>query len=63
MDKNWTSAGKAFCSAAEIQLKQTAKHEAANMYNEAANAYKKTDPEKALNCLLKSCEIYIDMVL
>jgi len=56
-------AGKSFCQAAEIQLKQNTKHEAANMYNEAANSYKKASPEEALNCLNKSCEIYIDMVL
>lgn len=59
--KNWTEAGKAFCKAAEIQLKQNTKHEAATMYNEAANSYKKADPQEALSCLLKSCEIYIDM--
>jgi len=63
MAKNWTMAGKSFCQAAEIQLKQNTKHEAANMYNEAANSYKKASPEEALNCLNKSCEIYIDMVL
>lgn len=61
MAKNWMAAGKAFCAAAEIQLKQNTKHEAANMYNEAANAYKKADPQEAFNCLLKSCDIYIDM--
>jgi hypothetical protein len=60
--KNWTMAGRAFCQAAEVQLKQNTKHEAASMYNEAANAYKKSDPNEALNCLLKSCDIYIDMV-
>jgi alpha-soluble NSF attachment protein len=62
MAKKFTEAGRAFCSAAEIQLKQNAKHEAANMFNEAANSYKKTDGQEALNCLLKSCDIYIDMV-
>ncbi len=61
MCKNWTAAGKSFCHAAEIQLKQNTKHEAATMYNEAANSYKKASPEDALNCLLKSCDIYIDM--
>jgi alpha-soluble NSF attachment protein len=61
MAKNWTASGRAFCNAAEVQLKQNTKHEAATMYNEAANAYKKTDLNEALNCLLKSCDIYIDM--
>lgn len=32
------------------------------MYNEAANSYKKSDPNEALNCLLKTVDIYIDMV-
>ncbi len=62
MAKNWIAAGKAFCQAADIQVKQNAKHEAANMFNEAANAFKKASPEEAVNCLLKSCDIYIDMV-
>lgn len=61
MAKNWMAAGKAFVSAAEIQLKQNTKHEAANMFNEAANAFKKATPDEAVTCLLKSCEIYIDM--
>lgn len=61
MAKNWTQAGRSFCSAAEIQLKQNAKHEAANSYNEAANSFKKCDPQEALNCLQRSCDIYIDM--
>lgn len=61
MAKQWIAAGKAFCSAADIQLKVNTKHEAANLYNEAANAFKKTDPHEALNCLLRSCDIYIDM--
>ena len=61
MAKCWSKAGKAFCSSADIQLKQNAKHEAANMFNEAANAFRKSSPDDALNCLLKSCDIYIDM--
>jgi alpha-soluble NSF attachment protein len=61
MAKNWMAAGRAFCQSAEIQLKQNTKHEAANMYNEAANAFKKASPDEAVNCLLKSCDIYIDM--
>ncbi len=32
------------------------------MFNEAANSYKKSDPDEALKCLQKSCDIYIDMV-
>ena len=31
------------------------------MFNEAANAFRKSSPDDALNCLLKSCDIYIDM--
>lgn len=59
--KNWTSAGRSYCNAAEIQLKQDSKHEAATMYNEASNSYRKSDPNEALNCLLKTVDIYIDM--
>lgn len=61
ISKNWGASGRAFCQAAEIQLKQNTKHEAATLFNEAANSYKKIDPQEALNCLLKTCEIYIDM--
>jgi hypothetical protein len=32
------------------------------MYNEASNSYRKSDPNEALNCLLKTVDIYIDMV-
>lgn len=61
MAKNWTASGQAFCQAAEVHLKQNTKHEGANMYMEAANSFKKADPQEALNCLNKTCEIYIDM--
>lgn len=61
MAKNWIAAGKAFCNSADIQLKQNNKHEAATMFNEAANAYRKADVQQASNCLLKSSDIYIDM--
>jgi alpha-soluble NSF attachment protein len=63
MAKLWIQAGKAYCCAADIQLKQNTKHEAASYFNEASNSFKKTDPHEALQCLLKSCDIYIDMVL
>jgi alpha-soluble NSF attachment protein len=62
MAKQWIQAGRSFCAAADIQLKQNTKHEAANYYNEAANSFKKSDPHEALQCLLRSCDIYIDMV-
>ena len=55
-------AGRSYCNAAEIQLKQDSKHEAATMYNEGSNCYRKSDPNEALNCLLKTVDIYIDMV-
>ena len=55
-------AGDAFCKAAEIQLKQNSKHEAATMYIEAANSYKKSDAQRATAYLLKASDIYIDMV-
>lgn len=61
MCKQWVQAGRAFCSAAEIQIKQNTKHEAASYYNEAATAFKKSDPHEALNCMHKAIDIYIDM--
>jgi len=59
--KNWTRAGAAYCNAADIQLKQNSKHEAATQFIEAANAFRKSDSQQAISCLLKACDIYIDM--
>uniref|UniRef100_A0A674HN66 NSF attachment protein alpha n=1 Tax=Taeniopygia guttata TaxID=59729 RepID=A0A674HN66_TAEGU len=51
MAKNWS----------RLQLQLQSKHEAASNFVDAANAFKKADPEEAVNCLLRAIEIYTDM--
>ncbi len=49
MAKNWSAAGKAFCTAADLQLnKQKNKHEAATILIDAANCVRKDDPSGTL---------------
>ncbi|KAJ8044988.1 Alpha-soluble NSF attachment protein [Holothuria leucospilota] len=61
MAKKWNEAGNAFCQAATIHLQLQVKHQAASSYVDAATSYKKSDPEKAISCLQRAIEIYIDM--
>lgn len=61
MAKKWPGAGQCFCRAAELQLQLGSKHEAATHYVDAGGAYKKADPQEAVNCLGKAIEIYTDM--
>lgn len=61
MDKKWNQAGSAFCEAANLQGKAGSRHDAATNYVDAANCYKKTDANEAVNCLLKAIDIYTDM--
>lgn len=61
MAKKWPGAGQCFCRAAELQLQLGSKHEAATHYVDAGGAYKKADPQEAVNCLSKAVEIYTDM--
>ncbi|KAH3859036.1 alpha-soluble NSF attachment protein-like [Dreissena polymorpha] len=61
MAKKWPGAGESFCRAAELQLQLGSKHEAATHYVDAGSAYKKSDPQEAVNCLGKAIEIYTDM--
>lgn len=61
MAKKWPAAGQCFCRSAEIQLQLGSKHEAATHYVDAGGAYKKADPQEAVNCLGKAIEIYTDM--
>ncbi|XP_043272379.1 alpha-soluble NSF attachment protein [Venturia canescens] len=61
MAKKWPSAGAAFCEAATLHSKAGSRHDAATNYVDAANCYKKTDPNEAANCLVKAIEIYTDM--
>jgi len=62
MAKKWSAAGNAFCELAKIQLNQLqSKHEAATQYVEAANCYRKSDHQEAINCLELAVEIFTDM--
>jgi len=61
ISKNWTKAGRAFCEAANLHFRLESRHNAATMYVDAANCYKKSNLDEAVSCLLKAIEIYIDM--
>lgn len=56
-----TAAGSAFCEAANLHLKNGSRHDAATCFVDAGTCYKKSDPQEAVNCLLKAIEIYTDM--
>ncbi|CAI4222621.1 unnamed protein product [Auanema sp. JU1783] len=62
MSKLWKEAGDAFVRAAEIHGPQgDSKHDCASQYAEAANCYRKVNPQLAVDCLFKTSEIYTDM--
>uniref|UniRef100_A0A6I8PJ49 NSF attachment protein alpha n=1 Tax=Ornithorhynchus anatinus TaxID=9258 RepID=A0A6I8PJ49_ORNAN len=61
MAKNWSAAGNAFCQAAQLHLQLQSKHDAATSFVDAGNAFKKADPQEAINCLMRAIEIYTDM--
>lgn len=61
MAKNWSQAGSAFVEAANLNARSGGRHDAATNYVDAANCYKKSDINEAVNCLLKAIEIYTDM--
>ncbi|WKY10545.1 hypothetical protein Q1695_002705 [Nippostrongylus brasiliensis] len=62
MAKLWKEAGDAFVRAAELHgAKGDSKHDCASQYAEAANCYRKVNPQLAVDCLLKTSEIYTDM--
>lgn len=61
MAKKWSAAGSAYCEAAQLHLKSGSRHDAASCYVDAGNCYKKTDPQEAINCLMKAIEMYTDM--
>lgn len=61
MAKKWSEAGNAFCEAASLHAKAGSKHDAATNYVDAANCFKKSDPNEAVSSLLKAIEIYTDM--
>lgn len=61
MAKKWGAAGHAFTEIASLHFKAGSRLDAATNYVEAGNCYKKTDPNEAVNSLLKAIEIYTDM--
>ncbi|XP_045134872.1 alpha-soluble NSF attachment protein-like isoform X5 [Portunus trituberculatus] len=61
MAKKWSAAAHAFTELASLYGKAGSRLDAATNYVEAGNCYKKTDPNEAVNCLLKAIEIYTDM--
>ncbi|CAI5452166.1 unnamed protein product [Caenorhabditis angaria] len=62
MAKSWKEAGDAFVRAAEFYGSGgDSKHDCATQYAEAANCYRKINPQLAVDCLLKTSEIYTDM--
>uniref|UniRef100_A0A8D1CCZ9 NSF attachment protein alpha n=2 Tax=Sus scrofa TaxID=9823 RepID=A0A8D1CCZ9_PIG len=63
MAKNWSAAGNAFCQAAQLHLQLQSKHDAATCFVDAGNAFKKADPQEAINCLMRAIEIYTDMAI
>jgi hypothetical protein len=52
MAKKWGAAGNAFCEAASLHLKAGSKHDAATNYVDAANCFKKSDPNGEICCWL-----------
>ncbi|CAG9532463.1 unnamed protein product [Cercopithifilaria johnstoni] len=62
ISKSWKEAGDAFVRSAEIHAAATdRKHDAASNYAEAANCYRKVNPQQAIDCLMKTAETYTDM--
>uniref|UniRef100_A0A8C1E1Y7 N-ethylmaleimide-sensitive factor attachment protein, alpha b n=2 Tax=Cyprinus carpio TaxID=7962 RepID=A0A8C1E1Y7_CYPCA len=61
MAKNWSASGNAFSQAALLHLQMQSKHDAATNFIDAGNAFKKSDPQEAINCLNRAIEIYTDM--
>ncbi|KAM8904829.1 N-ethylmaleimide-sensitive factor attachment protein, alpha b isoform 1-T1 [Spinachia spinachia] len=56
-----SAAGNAFSQAAHLHLQMQSKHDAATNFIDAGNAFKKADPQEAINCLNRAIEIYTDM--
>ncbi|XP_067293854.1 N-ethylmaleimide-sensitive factor attachment protein, alpha a [Pseudorasbora parva] len=61
MAKNWSAAGDAFCKAARLHLQVQSKLDAAVNFLDAGNAFKKSDPQEAVNCFCQVTDIYTDM--
>ncbi|KAF1375443.1 hypothetical protein PFLUV_G00220220 [Perca fluviatilis] len=63
MAKNWSAAGNAFCQAARLHMQLQNKLDSATSFVDAGNAYKKADPQEAINCLNQAIDIYTDMAI
>uniref|UniRef100_A0A8C7G2D8 N-ethylmaleimide-sensitive factor attachment protein, beta a n=2 Tax=Oncorhynchus TaxID=8016 RepID=A0A8C7G2D8_ONCKI len=61
MAKNWTAAGNAFCQGARLHMQLQNKLDSATSFVDAGNAYKKADPQEAINCINAAIDIYTDM--
>ncbi|XP_048831473.1 N-ethylmaleimide-sensitive factor attachment protein, beta a isoform X1 [Brienomyrus brachyistius] len=61
MAKNWSAAGNAFRQVAKIHMQLQNKHDSATSFIDAGTAYKKVDPQEAINCLSAAIDIYTDM--
>ncbi|NWY39490.1 SNAB protein, partial [Sylvia atricapilla] len=59
--KNWSAAGNAKKQAAKLHMQLQSKHDSATKKMDAGNAYKKADPQEAINCLNAAIDIYTDM--
>uniref|UniRef100_A0A8C4Y863 Beta-soluble NSF attachment protein n=1 Tax=Gopherus evgoodei TaxID=1825980 RepID=A0A8C4Y863_9SAUR len=58
---SFLAAGNAFCQAAKLHMQLQSKHDAAIGFVDAGNAYKKADPQEAMNCLNAAIDIYTDL--
>ncbi|KAK6305549.1 hypothetical protein J4Q44_G00243290 [Coregonus suidteri] len=63
MAKNWSAAGNAFSQAAHLHLQMDNKLDGAINFLDAGNAFKKADPQEAINCLNQAIEIYTNMAV
>ncbi|XP_034966027.1 beta-soluble NSF attachment protein isoform X2 [Zootoca vivipara] len=58
---SFPAAGNAFCQAAKLHMQLQSKHDSATCFVDAGNAFKKADPQEAINCLNAAIDIYTDM--
>lgn len=59
--KNWLEAGTAYVDAADLYISINEHHNAANLFVNAAQCWKRIDQKKAVECFLKAIEIYTEM--
>lgn len=61
MAHKWQDAGDAFVQAAELSARNKSQLDAATNYVDASTAYRKVDPDRAITCLTRAADIYIEM--